>query len=340
MEVWFSISGVFALTAAIILIFILNVLPARMGDRNQYLLVFLYGLALHLLAGLLMVNAILDLSVYALISLMVVVGYGPTFYYYLRKIHGLGVQHYLLHLIPLEMGLLGMFFLQYQGVLEVPKWCYHLYYTTAFVTYFVAILKMGHPPGSKSATGWRKTIARGFGGLMVLYILESIWMVVDFASVNEIVLVNATLYNMYCFVFILIAIKQIMTRPEVFSHMRIRIPYTRERIKGTTSELDWITSYVVAQKAFKNPDLTREVVRRETGVTVHRISEIINAEFAKNFNEWLNDHRIHEAKILLRESQMSIKEIYFEVGFNTKSSFNGAFKKRTGETPSAFRNTL
>lgn len=52
---------------------------------------------------------------------------------------------------------------------------------------------------------------------------------------------------------------------------------------------------------------------------------------------FVNFHRIREAKeLLLRNSEMSILEIAFAVGFNSKSSFNDAFKKDTGVSPSDF----
>ncbi|MDL5049165.1 helix-turn-helix domain-containing protein [Oscillatoria amoena NRMC-F 0135] len=49
-------------------------------------------------------------------------------------------------------------------------------------------------------------------------------------------------------------------------------------------------------------------------------------------------YRVEEAKRLLKE-QMNIKveEIAGQVGYNSKSSFNTAFKKITGITPSEFR---
>ena len=82
------------------------------------------------------------------------------------------------------------------------------------------------------------------------------------------------------------------------------------------------------------------MVSEETGLSIHQISEVINSEFKKNFSDWVNDFRITEAKELLKESTLPIKDIYFEVGFNSKSAFNYAFKKRTNNTPSLYRRVL
>jgi AraC-like DNA-binding protein len=38
-----------------------------------------------------------------------------------------------------------------------------------------------------------------------------------------------------------------------------------------------------------------------------------------------------------KKSELTILEILYEVGFNSKSSFNTAFKKHTNQTPTQFR---
>jgi AraC-like DNA-binding protein len=57
----------------------------------------------------------------------------------------------------------------------------------------------------------------------------------------------------------------------------------------------------------------------------------------------VNAFRIEEAKRLLHQEEFknqTIASIAFEVGFNSISSFNTAFKKATGETPMAYRQRL
>jgi AraC-like DNA-binding protein len=50
------------------------------------------------------------------------------------------------------------------------------------------------------------------------------------------------------------------------------------------------------------------------------------------------EYRVEEAKRLLREQRnVKVEEIAEQVGYNSKSSFNTAFKKLTGKTPSEFR---
>ena len=72
------------------------------------------------------------------------------------------------------------------------------------------------------------------------------------------------------------------------------------------------------------------------------LSLLINERTGMHFYDFVNRYRVEEAKRLLRESilrdELSILGIAYEVGFNSKSSFNTAFKKAAGITPSQYRN--
>jgi AraC-like DNA-binding protein len=77
--------------------------------------------------------------------------------------------------------------------------------------------------------------------------------------------------------------------------------------------------------------------------TTHHISQVINEKFGKNFFELLAFYRVEEAKKLLREDtdkKITVEELSELVGYNSKSSFNKAFKSLTSMTPSEFRKQL
>lgn len=73
------------------------------------------------------------------------------------------------------------------------------------------------------------------------------------------------------------------------------------------------------------------------GMTTHQASAAINHCSGCNYYEWLNHYRIRAAQKALRNEHSSIADICFDVGFNSKSTFNTAFRKVTGCTPSQFR---
>jgi AraC family transcriptional regulator, transcriptional activator of pobA len=57
----------------------------------------------------------------------------------------------------------------------------------------------------------------------------------------------------------------------------------------------------------------------------------------KTASELLQDRIIAEAKILLKNGQISQKEIAYQLGFDTPNYFSSYFKKHTGVSPSAFK---
>ncbi|MEC3965010.1 helix-turn-helix domain-containing protein [Flagellimonas halotolerans] len=70
----------------------------------------------------------------------------------------------------------------------------------------------------------------------------------------------------------------------------------------------------------------------------YKVSQVINTYFSKNFYSFLNEYRIKEAKhLLVSDPTLSVKAVMYEVGFNSKNSFYGAFKKVTGLSPNDYR---
>ena len=58
-----------------------------------------------------------------------------------------------------------------------------------------------------------------------------------------------------------------------------------------------------------------------------------------NFSTYLETIRLNEASRLIRETDISLNELYLSVGYNNANSFRRAFKKIYGITPSAMRDS-
>jgi len=104
-----------------------------------------------------------------------------------------------------------------------------------------------------------------------------------------------------------------------------------------------LKKYMINEKPYLNPALTIQDVSKEMNVPVRELSVLINHQLGKHFYDFVNTYRIENAKEILKDSSKSkvtILEILYEVGFNSKSSFNSAFKKHTGNTPTEYRKSL
>ena len=92
-------------------------------------------------------------------------------------------------------------------------------------------------------------------------------------------------------------------------------------------------------KVILNADLKLANVAARLDTPPHVLTSLINRELGKTFFELLNEYRVKEfiAKASNPDySHLSIMGIAQEVGYKSKSSFNTAFKKQTGKTPSEY----
>jgi AraC family transcriptional regulator len=69
-------------------------------------------------------------------------------------------------------------------------------------------------------------------------------------------------------------------------------------------------------------------------------SRAFKQSFGMPPHRYLTWQRIERAKALLGERRLSVTEIGLDVGFSETSSFTAAFRKLTGETPTAYRRSL
>lgn len=108
----------------------------------------------------------------------------------------------------------------------------------------------------------------------------------------------------------------------------------------STEILSLLENLMATRYLYRESDLRLEKLASETGTSRHHLSQVINNRLGMNFFEYINSLRITEAMELLKDkgkSRLTIIEVAYQVGFNNKVSFNAAFKKQTGVTPTEYR---
>ena len=100
--------------------------------------------------------------------------------------------------------------------------------------------------------------------------------------------------------------------------------------------------YMTEQEPFLDPSLTIQELSNQINIPVRDLSILINHHIDQHFFDFVNEYRIQKAMNILKDQskgQLTVLEILYEVGFNSKSSFNSSFKKYTNLTPTAYRNS-
>ena len=101
-----------------------------------------------------------------------------------------------------------------------------------------------------------------------------------------------------------------------------------------------IKHHMETQEPYLDASLSMYQLAKQVNMPVPELSQLINHKLNKHFFDFVNEYRVKKAMEILRNpdnSKMTVLEVLYEVGFNSKSSFNTVFKKYTGKTPTQYR---
>lgn len=113
----------------------------------------------------------------------------------------------------------------------------------------------------------------------------------------------------------------------------------KENSKG--EQFSEFQKLLISEKLYLDSSLKLEEVALTLKVSKGHLSRSINSELGVGFNDYVNNLRVEESKILLSNpdfSNYTLAAIGLEAGFNSKSTFYSTFKKFTGLTPLQFKN--
>jgi AraC-like DNA-binding protein len=104
-----------------------------------------------------------------------------------------------------------------------------------------------------------------------------------------------------------------------------------------------IEALIQEEKLYQNPELSLTEVSKKLQTNTSVISKAINQGFAMNFNDFINNYRIEAVKAMFQNGEhkkSTLLGIAYDCGFNSKATFNRAFKKNTGLSPKEYLITI
>ena len=293
--------------------------------------------------------------------------YGPLFYLYAR---GVIFKDFrlsgatLLHLTPyllltaslLSFGNLMPGTTEEFLAIELP-WQYYmigaLIYTHFFVylglTYLTLwkyrrIIKNEYSQIDQINLDWLSFSLNSFGLLTIVSLIHNF---IAPAKNVYVFMVTLVLLLLFIFYFVNRVILKALRQPEIFAGIGQN---ETARYQGSSLTAGQVEEYrqklltlLRTDKPFLNPQVSLSDLSEKLSISSKNLSQVINQRFGKNFFDFINSYRIQEVQQILKDSRddkMTILEAMYEAGFNSKSSFNTAFKKETGQTPSEFRKNI
>lgn len=293
--------------------------------------------------------------------------YGPLFYLYARGVmfrdFELSGPH-LLHLIPfllltaslLSFGKLIPGTTEEMITNDLPWQFYSvgaLIYTHFFVylglTYhtlwtYRKIIKNEYSQIDQINLDWLSFSLNSFGLLTIVSLIHNF-----IALAKNIYVFMATLILLLVFIFYFVnrVILKALRQPEIFAGIAQNETARYQGSNLTPGQIEDYKQQLMAllrtDKPFLNPQVSLSDLSGKLSVSSKHLSQVINQSFNKNFFDFINSYRIQEVQKILKESgddKLTVLEAMYEAGFNSKSSFNTAFKKETGQTPSEFRKMI
>lgn len=315
---------------------LLYALPAGKKSQNSPLCLFLFIVGIHILIDLTFDHPIFNsLKIHLLPSVLIFL-YAPLLFLHINSIIGNKTSKKWIHYLLVGIAMI------YYGIDGFSNTLFFPVYGLQYLIYAIFITRRINRKKSLNiqAKIWSYFLVYSFGLIWLFAFAANIFGLLDMATEAD----NVELVSFLAAIIFFIGLVYFtMSQPNLFMNVRISKSnqdlHTTKLSSRDQQRIDQIKRLFVEDKIFTKPDLNREILAGKLGIDTQQCSKEINQYFKMNLSELINHYRIQEAQRILREDSLNIKEIYYQVGFNSRSAFNTAFKKTTGKTPSEYKKT-
>ncbi len=233
------------------------------------------------------------------------------------------------HMLPLIISI---------SLLWVDQMIASLFSGITILAYTYFIIKNARSEGEQRGINWfinpgsRISWFRNFLCLNVLSIVYLYFYGMENLMVSQGIILVITSYALY----------QVVKESTFLTPIPIGNKYQKSTLNPAikASILSKLDRVVGEEKFYLRDDASLTTLAAELGATTHHLSQVLNESKQISFQDLLSQYRIREACRLLKDpkqQQVKIENVAAMVGYNSKSAFNTAFKKRTSMTPSEYR---
>lgn len=245
---------------------------------------------------------------------------GPLLYFYVRKITCAGRRFAwsdLLHLLPalVQQFLPGLSWLAFVSV-----WIY-LYGSHRLILKYYQRLEFSAGDRYRVQLRWLQRL------LLLLAMVWLLWLPFQFFAAEVwMILFSAAMIAMG------IAAHLWVVKP---------MPAAKPMIAGDTRrKAGWLKQAMKRERYYLDPELSLSALAERLGLHTHELSRVMNTVLKKSFNDFVNEYRVNEVIRKMADpgfNYMNLLGIALASGFNSKATFNRAFKQFTGHNPAEYQ---
>ncbi|MCH7523416.1 MAG: AraC family transcriptional regulator [Bacteroidetes bacterium] len=218
----------------------------------------------------------------------------------------------------------------------------YLILTIRLIIRYRKLVRENYSEDSKVNSSWLSQIVVVFLIIALLAVIENV-IESNFSSETY---ENTLLIIFFGYlVFINWIIFKALKVPQLFQGIDKDVELAKEMDQGTLTEADKrilnkLNEYMLNEKPYLNSTLTLRQLAKNIELSSRELSILINNHLNQNFFDYVNTFRIENTKQKLIDfayKDHTVLELMYDSGFNSKSSFNTAFRKVTGLVPTAYR---
>ncbi len=105
----------------------------------------------------------------------------------------------------------------------------------------------------------------------------------------------------------------------------------------------WLRKMMETERFYRDEELSLGSLAEVLEMHPQELSRIMNVALKKNFSDFINEYRIREVTQKMQDpayDRITLLGIAFDSGFNSKTTFNRAFREMTGKSPAEYKNYL
>jgi AraC-like DNA-binding protein len=232
----------------------------------------------------------------------------------------------------------------------------HVQATAYIIACYIVILRSkkllleNYSNGNINYYNWLITLITLIAIEVVVSTFKNVFMINDLDEPYELAM---TITGLSALLFICWLVIKALKTPELYGRVDSKQLLVKQLIAGNPRKatlpaadeenneaLRRLRSHMKTEAPYLEPSLSIYDLSKQLNLPTKELSVLINHNLNQHFFDFVNEYRIKKAMEILADaskSDLTILEILYEVGFNSKSSFNTAFKKYTKQTPTQYR---